>query len=504
MKEIFSARIPHIYLLYGLAFFALGLALVLELGRSVDSRFKRALRPLAFFGLVHGFHEWFEMFERIGEQAYGFVAPGWLEWIRLTVLAVSFLALGYFGAQMLRLTRRFFPRNLWLGLGGLGIYALGLLEIGAWLDWDLSDWLGAADAWTRYSLGVPGALLTAAGLLIQRRFFDNQESGSYVNSLTTAALAFGLYGGVGQTVVTPSALFPSTVINTDWFLDTFGIPIQLFRALTAVLVAVFVIRALRAFDLHRRWQLAAAQKEAQQAIARRDVLRGELLQHSVTAQEEERSRIARELHDEIGQTLSGLAAGLQGVQRSLASNPERARAQLGQLQDMTTRAIGELSNMVADLRPSLLDDMGLHAALGWYVDQINQRSPTQVALSPESCPCRLPPEFETTLFRITQEALTNVVRHAGASRAEVKLICQETWTRLQVSDDGVGFDPAPVLGSGGRAGWGLVGIQERVQLAGGELHLTSVPGGGTTLIVQIPLSGGEEADDDAHQIDVGG
>lgn len=503
MKEVFSARIPHIYLLYGLAFFALGLALVLEMGRTVDSRFKRALRPLAFFGLVHGFHEWFEMFERIGEQTYDFVAPSWLEWARLVVLAVSFLALGYFGVQMLRLAQRLNVRDLWLGIGVLGVYALGVLELGAWLDWAVTDWLKAADAWTRYSLGVPGALLTAWGLLIQRRFFVNEGMADHVNSLTGAALAFALYGGVGQVTVSPSTLFPSTVINTDWFLDTLGIPIQLFRALMAMLIAVFVIRALRAFDVHRRWQLAAAQKEAQEAIARRDALRGELLRRSVAAQEEERGRIARELHDEIGQTLAGLAAGLQGIQRSLSNDPERARAQLRQLQEMTTRAIGELSNMVADLRPSLLDDMGLHAALGWYADQINRRSPTQVALSPASCPCRLPPEIETTFFRITQEALTNVIRHAEATQAEVELVCEPTLTRLRVRDDGIGFDPAKAWAGRGRSGWGLAGIQERVQLAGGQLHLQSAPGEGTTLIVEIPLSDGEETDDDDHQIDVG-
>ena len=198
---------------------------------------------------------------------------------------------------------------------------------------------------------------------------------------------------------------PGTFTNNGQYI------IQLFRAIMATLVAAFTIRALRGFDVGRRRQLDAIQQEAQKAISQRVTLRGELLHRSVTVLEEERSRIAHDLHDEIGQRLTGLATSLRGVQSSLNGDPDRARSQLRQLEGMT----------VADLRPSLLDDMGLHAALGWYVDEINRRSPMRAELLPNSCACRLPLQVETTLFRITQEALTNVIRHADARRAELKV-----------------------------------------------------------------------------------
>jgi signal transduction histidine kinase len=503
MKEVFSARIPHIYFLYGLAFFTLGLALALELGRTLDSRFKRALRPLVVFGLVHGFHEWFEMFELIGQQTYAFVPPTWLEWIRLTVLAFSFLSLSAFGLSMLRPSEQFLGRNVWFLLTLLSVYLMGVLEIGTWLKWSVPDWLRATDAWTRYTLGIPGALLAACGLLIQRRILLKEGLGAYAGGLVWAALAFALYGAVGQFVTSPSALFPSTVINTERFLALVGLPVQLFRALMATLVAVFTIRALRAFDVSRRRQLAAAQREAQEAVARRDALRGELLRRSVTTQEEERRRIARELHDEIGQMLTGLATGLRGVQQSLIGDPDRARLQLRQLEGMTVKAIGELGRLVADLRPSLLDDMGLHAALSWYVDEVNRRGLTQVELAIAGPPSRLPSEVEITLFRITQESLANVIRHARASRARVELAYGNGLARLLVSDDGVGFDPDTVLEGETRSGWGLVGIRERVQLAGGDCHIESAPGEGTTLTVEIPLLVAKEREDDAHQTDAG-
>jgi len=498
MSEVFSSRLPHIFLLYGLAFFALGLAVSLELGRVLEFRFKRTLRPLALFGLVHGSHEWFEMFEIVGQQTYDFVAPTWLEWIRLLVLAFSFLALSAFGLGMLRPAQQFPGRNVWFLLTMSAVYVMGVLEIGAWQHWSVDAWLKAADAWTRYTLGIPGALSAAAGLLVQRRIFLKEGLFAYANYLIWAAVAFALYGVVGQFVTSPSALFPSTVINTERFLDTVGLPVQLFRAGMAGLIAVCTIRALRGFDVHRRRELAAAQRQAQEAVARRDALRGELLRHSVTTQEEERARIARELHDEIGQTLTGLAAGLRGAQQWLSTDLERARLQLRQLEGMTVRAIGELGNLVADLRPSLLDDMGLNAALSWYTDEVNRRGPTQVELVIQEAPYRLPLEIETIFFRITQEALTNVIRHAKASCAVVEFGCRDGKAALRISDDGVGFNPGAALDGDAKPGWGLVGIRERVQLAGGECHIESAPGKGTTVTVEIPLLATKEQGNGAH------
>jgi len=504
LHRLFTARMPHIYFLYGCAFFSLGLAIVLESNRALDSRFKRALRLLAIFGLVHGFHEWFEMFEIIGEQTYGFATSPRVEWMRVLVLVFSFTSLGAFGVQMLRSSsEKSSATEVGLGMGLLFFYGLGVLTIGAGLDWYDPDWVKAADAWTRYTLGITGALLAAGGLLAQRRVFLKDDLPAYGNNLVGSALAFALYGAVGQFVVAPSALFPSTIINSERFLDVVGMPVQLFRTIMAASIAYFTIRAMRAFDVHRRRQLDEAQERAQKAVARRDALRGELLRRSVSTQEEERSRIARELHDEIGQTLTGLATGLRGVQQSLNGDLNHVRLLLRQLEGMTVKAIGELGRLVADLRPSLLDDMGLRAALGWYVEQVNRHGPTPVELTLSGSRSRLPLEIETTLFRITQEALTNVARHAQASQTVVQLACDDAQAQLCISDDGVGFDPVAVLERETQLGWGLVGIRERARLAGGDCRIESAPGQGTTLTIEIPLAAYKEGRHDTHQTNVG-
>ncbi len=484
--EFFGARITHIYMIYGLAFFVLGLAVALEIGRAEPSRFSRAMVPLAVFGLVHGSHEWIEMFSIVGREAYGFQPSTEFEVLRLVLLAVSFVSLTAFGMKMLRPLKWLPYPDLWIGLGMILLYSLGVVLLGWWLSWQQPAWFAAADALARYSLAIPGAVLTAWALLAQRRAFLQAGQLAFANDLLWAALAFSLYGVVGQFFVGPSPLFPSNVINTGTFQDWFGIPVQLFRAAVAAIVAVFTIRALRAFEFDRQQTLAAARRRVEEEIARRDALRQEFLHRIVQTQEEERARVARELHDELGQVLTGLAVGLRGVQTSV-DNPDLLQQQLSLLEKMAVQALSDMRHLVNELRPALLDDMGLPAALRHYVDNFASLTGLETNLTISKNPPRLPDDVETILFRITQEALTNITRHARARQVSVELRYDNSQAALQIKDDGRGFDPAAALEGDAHTGWGLLGIQERVRLAGGEMQIQSGAGKGTTLIIEIPL-----------------
>jgi two-component system sensor histidine kinase UhpB len=277
--------------------------------------------------------------------------------------------------------------------------------------------------------------------------------------------------------------------NTEAFRQWAGFPVQLLRSILAGLMALFIIRGMRAFEVDRQRRLAEAQRQAQEAIARRDVLRGELLQRTVAAQEEERARLARELHDDTLQVLTGLSAGIQGTEELLKSDPEKARGQLSQLATMSSYAIEELRRLIMDLRPSVLDDIGLVPAVQWYAETVAERTGTAIEVTNQGIVCRLPDPVETILFRITQEGLNNVIRHAHAEQVAVRLRCDKVTTRLEIEDDGVGFDATDALKiPPGRRGWGLVGIQERVAQAGGEFEIDSEPGQGTTLRVAVPAN----------------
>jgi signal transduction histidine kinase len=207
----------------------------------------------------------------------------------------------------------------------------------------------------------------------------------------------------------------------------------------------------------------------------------------VSAQEEERRTIARELHDEIGQVLTVIKMELAHAQKHITAGGGGPDL-LDDARSITDRALHAVRDISHFLHPPLLDDLGLSAAVDWYVQSINKRHELRVEFTAENMAARLPSELEVALYRIVQEGLTNVLRHARAHRCIVELVRRdaERSVRVTVRDDGVGFDPsAPKGGARTSPGLGLVGIRERVAQLGGTLHLHSEPGRGTVLTAEF-------------------
>lgn len=207
----------------------------------------------------------------------------------------------------------------------------------------------------------------------------------------------------------------------------------------------------------------------------------------IEAQESERRRIARELHDRIGQALTAVKINLQTIQR--LPDSASSAAYLEESIETVERALQQVRNLSLDLRPSLLDDLGLVAALRWYVDRQAQRAGFSALFTADPFDARLPTEVETTCFRVAQEALTNIVRHSRARRVEVQLRHSETELQLLIHDDGAGFDVQAALDSSMRgASLGLLGMRERVHLVGGKIEIESSPAAGTEIRVRLPLT----------------
>jgi signal transduction histidine kinase len=673
---------------YGLAFFTLGSALALTARRASRFRFVRAIPALAAFGITHGSHEWYEMFQKIAALNSGHVPGTAEEVVRLALLAVSFMALSAFGLLLLRPTEDD-RRTVILPIAAMALLWLGgTAAAAAVLRTPFTESLVLADVLARYGLAIPGALLGAWALMVQQRTFREYGMPQFGRDLVWCAVALFLYGVVGQIFVRPSPLFLSRLLNSSNFLEWFGIPVQLFRAVMATTLTVFMVRALNAFELESQRQLDEANEarlavqaralEAErhatremerlneelqlktheltllldlsnllaapmslqdrlhnvlesivqslsfpeagaillisrqtgslqerasigfaahmdgvendrhqmalelgrrcveqgevvcrhqdgsifnfgprdvsgrakckfhpspvlyialpltvqrqvigsvvlgqhdwdqvwelssdefsiilstaqqlglsienarlyQAAQEREKRLGELLHQVVGAQEMERQRIARELHDATGQSLTAVALGLRGVESTLATNPSMAVAQLQELKIYSTDALGELRHIISDLRPSQLDDLGLVPALQWYVQEFEKRYGVHAEFVLQGERRRLPQEYETVLFRIAQEALTNIGKHAHAARATVRFEFEPGQVRLTIEDDGRGFDPEAVLRQTRPAGWGLLGMQERALLLGGDFQIESDPTGGTCIQVTAPL-----------------
>ncbi|HEY6072002.1 MAG TPA: sensor histidine kinase, partial [Anaerolineales bacterium] len=206
----------------------------------------------------------------------------------------------------------------------------------------------------------------------------------------------------------------------------------------------------------------------------------------VEVQEKERLYIARELHDQASQTLSSLILGL-GILEKDTETPPSIQTRIAGLKEMTGQVLKELHRLAINLRPASLDHLGLTPALLQFINAFSQDTHLPIRFKTVGFDEdeRLSQDMETTLYRIVQEALTNVIRHAKASRADVVLERRGRSMLVIVEDDGKGFDPGLDRGSGHL---GLLGMQERAEMLGGVLTVESLPGKGTTLFVEVPYA----------------
>ena len=212
----------------------------------------------------------------------------------------------------------------------------------------------------------------------------------------------------------------------------------------------------------------------------------ELSRRLIRAQEDERRHIAHELHDEIGQALTALKLNLLAVQRD-AAGPAAAQ-RLAESVDLVKRTIGQVRDLSLDLRPSMLDDLGLLDALRSYVSRFGQRSGTEARLVAAESVGRLDPDVETACYRIAQEALTNVARHAGAARVTIELGRSASELQLVVTDDGVGFDvSAATARAAAESSLGILGMRERATFVGGHVEIESERGRGSVVRARFPL-----------------
>jgi signal transduction histidine kinase len=476
--------IVPIYFIYGLAFFSMGLLVAIEGGRASDVRLRRALPPLAGFGMVHAAHEWIEMY-LLMNHSIGATDLSIILAIQLATLAFSFISLAAFGSFLLaetEVTRRLL---LLIPIGLQAIWVFGLYSFqGQYTGetlWDISD------VWTRYTLAIPASVLTAIGLVVQQRAFRRSGLIRFGQDALWAAITFGWYGLFGQIFSKTSPLVLSQYINETAFQEIFGFPVQLFRAVTAVSAAIFVIRFLRAFQVETERKIAELQAARLEESQKRETMRTELFRRVVAAQEAERQRIARDLHDETGQSLTAIGMGLRGLSGKLTSRNKDALATLYKLETLTADSLKELQRLMTDLRPSHLDDLGLSAALRWYSSKIQEHSPVNIRVDIHGEECDLDDAMKITIFRIIQESLNNIIKHAQATHVNIHLHFEERKVRINVFDNGIGFDrdqARPMRNN--RPCLGLAGMEERAALLGGTVNVQSRPGYGTEVEALIP------------------
>ena len=266
---------------------------------------------------------------------------------------------------------------------------------------------------------------------------------------------------------------------------------ELFAEEDEALVVAFAAFAVGAIESAHLVQAERARAEAVAELAaatERAGFKREMLGEILNAQEAERARVSRDLHDDVGQALTSVLLGLRLVESSLAGDEvalDDARERTDDVRELVVDALRQTRKLASDLRPTVLDDVGLMPALERLAQDMTARGDITVELAAHGFAAnRLPREIETVVYRIVQEALTNITRHSGADTASLTVIVAQGRVRVLVEDDGVGFDTdaAPTRGH-----LGLKGMSERADLVGGTVELSSAPGAGTTVLLELPL-----------------
>ena len=444
---------------YGLAFFVLGFAILLQVRSHSRLELARSLPWLGAFGVTHSLNEWGDVFIPVQAAYLDAYEIAGLKMIQLGFLAISFGCLFEFGMVLIRPARRiylFHPVTGALLLGWLAVSFLILLP----LTPNSGLWYRQTNALARYAICFPGGLLAAYGL---RRHalvrIARLNAPHIVSTLRVAGIALGLYALFAGLIPPPIPIFPGSWLNTKTFQATIGVPAILFRALIGLAMAIAIIRALEIFELETARFVEAM--EQKQILAT------------------ERERIARELHDGVIQKVYTAGLLVQSAENQIASeNPVKARLKTAAV--VLNDAIADLRRNLGELRATK-SQLALPDALRQLTQDSRFQSLVDISLEldlPADEP--LSPSRVNDVLAIVNEALSNVIRHARAGHVVIAARRVNGRLVLTIQDDGIGLPKNLV------EGYGMRNMRDRARLLGGEIRFEHPASRGTTIELNVP------------------
>ncbi|RLT45456.1 MAG: hypothetical protein DWI57_00545 [Chloroflexi bacterium] len=449
-KEIFALNHIIILSIYGQVFFVLGLAIFLQSRRHSRLKLARDLRWLALFGILHGMHEWGQVFIPIQTDYLPAFAVTLLLMAQIFLLAASFAALLIFGYVLVDQPA---PALHWLVTGlpaGWLLLALTIHLVGL----DNPARVHVLTTAARYFLALPGSLLAARGLYRYSYLIADAHYGRMLRWAAWSLVAYALVAGL---IVAPAPFFPANLLHRELLLDWLGVPVEVFRSLVGLVLTISIIRALDLFET-----------EVDRLIEKMEI-------DGVRASE--RDRIGQEIHDGVMQGTYSVGLILDSMANHI-DNP-LASQRLLQAQQVLEQVILGLRRYMTSLRshpPTGTLDEELMALIG----EARFRSLLDISLEIDPA-ASVEKRSIGHIIGLVQEALSNVVRHAGASQAKVRLALAGDTTRLTIEDNGQGFVIHRVA-----EGYGLLTMRNHAQLLGGQLTIDSAPDRGTIVCVAWP------------------
>lgn len=465
LTDILEVNWLILYFVCGQVFFVLGLATGLQWRRRSSMEFARSLPWLAAFGVSHGFNAWAYIFIPLQSLYLGEAVVQVLVVAHLLLHGFSFFFLLQYGVELVLslASKRRWLRALPAAM--LLLWAGAVLARGLSTQESLTTLFNLGDTLSRYMLCLPGAALAGLGLLRQAAQVRKAGLARISGSLTGAAVAFFAFAVVGGLLVPAAWFFPANVFNYSLLSTTIRVPAPVFRSLCGLAMAVFMVRSLDIFRVETDSKLAAM--EHARLLA------------------EDRERIGRELHDGIIQKIYATGLSLEVAHEMVREQPAQAQARIQAAMQSLTGTVEDIRRYIFDLNAAeqsrelevLLENLIREVRLDTMVE-------ANLEVVGQRC-CILGTESAAHIAQIAREALSNVVKHAGATEATVRLSYLGSFTQLTIADNGKGLGLAGAENGNG-AGRGLANMRARARLLGGTLEVASAPGQGLRLTVTLP------------------
>ncbi|MBI1280737.1 MAG: hypothetical protein GC179_21615 [Anaerolineaceae bacterium] len=454
IRQFFIVNRPIVLFVYGLTFFVMGLAIFLQSRRHSRLRLARDLYWLAAFGILHGIHEWGAMFIPIQSAYLPHIYIDLLSAVQNILLALSFMCLLIFGSVTLE------HRFPWLKKAVIIFGAIWgiMFWIALYLLPSLQIWQTESNIWARYLLCLPGSLLAAYGLRYQAKTniapLNIGHIYKTVRIAGAALLAYALFGGL---IVPPNGFFPANMLNYTLVENSIGVPIQVLRSLTGLVLAIAIIRALEVFEI-----------ELDYLIEQMEVQR---------IQAGERERIGQEIHDGAIQGVYSASLILESMESLVEQGTDVAR-RLQQAKSVLSAVNTDLRSYMVSLRAESPADP-LIPSLQKLITNPRFHGLLDIEMVYDLEPALKPMQIHHVLA-IVQESLSNTLRHARARHVKISLYCQKGQLTLKIEDDGRGLSMDTI-----RLGYGLRSMRDRARLLGGQLDIDSSPGKGTKVILTL-------------------
>lgn len=458
LSEFFKLNREIIFFVYGLVFFLLGFAIILQTRQSSRLDLARNLRWLAAFGIMHGFYEWGDLFIPIQAEYLNEEIIQALYFFHLVLLAVSFICLFEFGLALLYPGRRANTFH-WQSLIIFGLWLAVIFSLPLFMsDEHLRRHTGNALA--RYFIQLPGGMLAAYGLWIHTlERIAPLNAPKIISTIRVTVITIGIYSIFGALTPPPVEFFPGNVLNTEWFTQATGIPPLIFRSLTGIIITITLIHALEIFDLEAERRIE--QLEQQQII------------------NAEQERLARDLHD--GAIQKVYTAGLLVESAARLAEPE------SEMDKRLRRAIVALSDSILDLRRNLSElhshtpaaQESLPELLQKIVGNPNYNTMVNIAIQVDLREDKSISAVRAGhVYAIVNEAMANIVRHAKAANVNIHASDAGEFLKIQIKDDGVGMQPNATNG------YGLRNMRDRARLLNGKIEFKNNKG--LTATLEIP------------------